>query len=432
MDHEDDDNFNTPKVDEYNLEIEKSKLKPSKKAKEARRLRAELDTSLSTGAYAAVPVAPEDAFDDMKISGLSEEFTLGDAEAAMDDIFGDLDDEHDYAGATTFDEYIEVQSKKKKKGKKRPAQEMDDILDETEDKSKIAKDVVEQKEKGVQSRNQVKMIQTLLNIRIRLQPLMSISNRLPQYNQLPSLLVQSSTQYPEINKSHLEARLSCRSLLLDLITFQKTLKNQNPDVQEKDNAKKLRKLSTDSSVEQIWRKVENSWDGTWPFVDDMVDLWAEKAKMNRSDSDRKFKALDQSLKNQIETTLKDISSGVKKSQLNRLKVKPIGKDEVLEYDQEIYDDNDLYSLLLNDVISSISTAESKDEITPVQKLQVQKVSKNKVQVDRKATKARRLRLETHEKLVNFVIPDPIVVTPQFEALYQGMFGQKNGVVNVAA
>ena len=72
------------------------------------------------------------------------------------------------------------------------------------------------------------------------------------------------------------------------------------------------------------------------------------------------------------------------------------------YDLEVYDDRQFYSMLLKTFISSATAGESgmgKEEL-----LAVQKYKNRHQQVDRRASKGRKIRYIVHSKLQNFMFP----------------------------
>lgn len=72
------------------------------------------------------------------------------------------------------------------------------------------------------------------------------------------------------------------------------------------------------------------------------------------------------------------------------------------YDEEVYDDRPFYSMLLKSFITSSSS-----EITGMRKediLALQKYKRKGNNIDRKASKGRKIRYVLHPKLQNFMFP----------------------------
>lgn len=78
-----------------------------------------------------------------------------------------------------------------------------------------------------------------------------------------------------------------------------------------------------------------------------------------------------------------------------------GRDSTV-YDLEVFDDRQFYSMLLKTFISSATAGESgvgKEEI-----LAMKRYKNRNQQVDRKASKGRKIRYVLHSKLQNFMFP----------------------------
>ncbi len=96
---------------------------------------------------------------------------------------------------------------------------------------------------------------------------------------------------------------------------------------------------------------------------------------------------------------------------------PLGHQKI---DPEIFDDVDFYSQLLKELMDS-----SVDTNDPIGMSQAwlksrEGITKLKKNVDRKASKSRRLKYTVHEKLLNFMAPKDDVSSPP-EGLYESLF-----------
>ncbi|KAJ3112231.1 hypothetical protein HDU96_004768 [Phlyctochytrium bullatum] len=210
-----------------------------------------------------------------------------------------------------------------------------------------------------------------------------------------------------------------------------------------------------------------------PFRDATIEKWS--AKVNAASSgqqlvgaNKKFKTINTSVLQQIANVLGDRDRLVKRTQLVRDGgVKPLGvlpkpkalekadgddEDEDVEekalgkakldaqlaqYDTEMFDDGDFYQQLLKELIES-RMGDTDDPVilgmkfAELKKLQTKK--KKKV-VDLRATKGRKLRFNTHEKILNFMAPEPRgswheeKVEELFASLFGGLFSTKGAESN---
>ncbi len=82
-------------------------------------------------------------------------------------------------------------------------------------------------------------------------------------------------------------------------------------------------------------------------------------------------------------------------------------------DPETYNDSEFYQLLLKELLEAGSAA---GRVAPV------KAAKQRKQVDRRASKGRKLRYHVHEKLVNFMTASTQEQPPFAEQLFANLFG----------
>ena len=103
----------------------------------------------------------------------------------------------------------------------------------------------------------------------------------------------------------------------------------------------------------------------------------------------------------------NIEQLVKRSQLKRSKIRPLGSDlSALEniLDPNIYDDNDFYIEMLKEM-DDVENDDLKDTRNLLLKRKLMREDKQLTQknVDRRASKSRKLRFDVHDKIVNFMV-----------------------------
>ena len=165
----------------------------------------------------------------------------------------------------------------------------------------------------------------------------------------------------------------------------------------------------------------------------------------------KFSVINQSVWSQVNNQLSDLERFVKKTKINRRNATPIGYneedekerndedsdedsdeeqtaglsniDKSLQINPYIFDDDDFYKLLLNDMINK------KLDQKQASNSAILMLSKNKMQknYDRMATKGRKLKYTVQEPIAQFDIPRRKYYSwndDQIDELFAGLFGVK--------
>lgn len=165
----------------------------------------------------------------------------------------------------------------------------------------------------------------------------------------------------------------------------------------------------------------------------------------------KFNVINQNVWTQVNNQLNDSERLIKKTQINRRNVVPIGYEEnkeeidddnidsdddeniksaglsnidkTLQTNKYIFDDDDFYRLLLNDMINKKLDQKQSNNSA------ILMLSKNKMQknYDRMATKGRKLKYTTQDQIVQFEIPRRKYYNwgdDQIDELFAGLFGMK--------
>lgn len=328
-------------------------------------------------------------------------------------------------------------------------------------------------EKGSCVRNQLKLWENLLEIRIKLQKCLITSNQMPQHDVYHNFKMDA-----EYTKTADEVKNKLKILLNNMLQLQTFFLKQYPETKNLSMSNKKRKVeeSTDEIAntedpmdEEILSDTENENEDEDTISDkykenfnknvfskklklkdyekilndnhksyieyrnSVVQKWNEKTRIT---SGKLNKGMSETTLKQIEFALNDKEKLLKKSRLKRSEYKIVGKEQVIEdsdgrriqdHDSEIYDDDDFYHQLLRDLIEY----KSSDITDPIQlskqwiKLQNMR-RKMKRKIDTRATKGRRIRYNVHNKLVNFMAPITINDTWTDHAkdeLYSSLFGR---------
>ncbi|XP_003705615.1 apoptosis antagonizing transcription factor [Megachile rotundata] len=330
-------------------------------------------------------------------------------------------------------------------------------------------------DKGNCVRSQLKLWESLLEIRIKLQKCLTTSNQMPQYDVYKNFKTNA-----EYTKKADEAKSKLKTLLNNMLQLQNFLLKQYPETKnlltqnnkrkteenideeqmdmndsldeeipsdtEDENEAKNTLVSTENVAdcnEYLFRKkmklndyekiLNENHKSYSDYRNSVIQKWNEKTKIATGKLE---KNMNESTLKQIEFALSDKEKARKKSRLKRSEYKIIGKIEaeddndgrrIQEHDSEIYDDDDFYHQLLRDLIEY----KSSDITDPIQLskqwIQLQNMrSKIKRKIDTRATKGRRIRYNVHNKLVNFMAPITVNDTWTDHAkdeLYSSLFGK---------
>ncbi|XP_011702577.1 PREDICTED: protein AATF isoform X3 [Wasmannia auropunctata] len=327
-------------------------------------------------------------------------------------------------------------------------------------------------EKGNYVRNQLKLWENFLEMRIKLQKCVTISNEMPQYDTYKEL--RSDTEFvKKVNETKTNLALIMRNML----RLKNVLLKQYPETKNLCNDVKKRKTDKDKNLntddpmdEEICSDTEDELEnGKQSFTDEDAEAVEqsvprkrlkyndyEKVLQKDHDSYREYrdsvikkwndktriatgsisKSSGQTTLKQIEFAMNDVSKLRRRTQLKRSEYNIVGKSlpnedtdgrRVQEYDPEIYDDYDFYHQLIRDLIEY----KSSDVTDPIQLskqwIQLQNMRKKmKRKIDTRATKGRRVRYNVHNKLINFMAPITIrdVWTDNAKnELYNSLFGK---------
>ncbi|KAI9324234.1 apoptosis-antagonizing transcription factor [Zopfochytrium polystomum] len=316
-------------------------------------------------------------------------------------------------------------------------------------------------EKGTHVKAQMGLWDAFLDLRMDFQKPLIGSNLLPS----TTLLQVFADASPEAHAALAAANKATCALVDDLLDLQQSLINNNPlvtssiaegaELAPKLASRKRKRQSGGESfdVTDVWEDVHSIAAALLPFREATIEKWNSKVLAASGATDgaqKKFKAIDQSVLSQIRTILRDKERLIKRTQLVRFadsdNVRRLGDVSFVEkakntsensstengavddlenaerrqrrqldlrlslYDSEVFDDSDFYQQLLKELIDS-RLADTDDPIllsmkhATLKKLQ-SKAKKKKI-VDTKASKGRKLRYHVHEKLLNFMAPQPL-------------------------
>lgn len=285
----------------------------------------------------------------------------------------------------------------------------------------LAKDLVRDPNidalKGRRILAQLKIWDSLIELRIRLQQVVLLVNRLPQPEVFTHFAKRAAT--PLATSASVCAQTGAQLLALQIRLISQT----SGLTLDKANRKRPR----DSTASGLWDCVVARDPQLKSYVEGTLEKWHSKTSVaGPRVSTKRFKALNQSIIEQVNQMLADEARLIRRTQLKRTPVSVIGtltetpSGDVLArdahlatYDEEIFDDTDHYQNVLRELIERKSSSTKSDAVDSgmmgQQWAELSKLrAKVKRKVDTRASKGRKIRYEVFDKLRNFMAPNPTV------------------------
>ncbi|KAI4374633.1 hypothetical protein MLD38_012605 [Melastoma candidum] len=291
--------------------------------------------------------------------------------------------------------------------------------------------------KGHAVKNQKALWDRTLELRFLIQKAFTSSNQLPQ-DPLRTSFCKTDEKVDEAFK---ELLTSTKESLNSILELQKALLDNNPAISpteeggsaqpSKKYSKDLKELDNDCNDE--WKQISEMHRRMATFRDKSVDKWYRKTQVTTGAAAMKNKlhAFNQNITEQVSSHMRDPSRMIKQMQQRRSTVCIFGsvpwhvetseKEEPnVEGDPELLDDAEFYQQLLKEFFETFDSTSSEAAIYAVRRLQ----SKKRKIVDRRASKSRKIRYNVHEKLLNFMAPQPMELPPMAPKLFENLFGLK--------
>lgn len=273
--------------------------------------------------------------------------------------------------------------------------------------------------KGYAIQQQNKVFEKIIDVRLKFQKSVTSSNLLPI----------NSSAYEEVKSKESDKLVKLAKFgLFDLLDGLFKLRNELEEGEE-DKVVSPKKRSFDKYSE-IATQADSELNSKRNVI---LTKWSAKVS-NSSGSNamnaNKFTIINQSFEQQVNNNLSDMDRLIKRTKLNRRNITPIGynpqdhqQNEKHEGEDEhdddipeetmirkkahgsenpyIFDDEDFYRVLLNDLVDKkVQSSDPTTGIT-INLRSAQKVNKLKNNVDTKASKGRKLRYHVQEPIANF-------------------------------
>ena len=288
--------------------------------------------------------------------------------------------------------------------------------------------------------NQKKLWGDLLEIRMRMQPLLELGNRLPSAD-VHNLFHDHSDENLDGFESAVD---SLSALVRQCINLRKSLSERHPDISALKPTRKRKRLD-ENSIEDLWDEIETGYDNFKPYQSAVISRWNKKTQLQSGMAlHKKFKVVNQGILTQIESVLADQARLKKRTRIRRMDGVSIGhtllkntansvdkesEDLVkkkesspdMDLDYEIFDDTDFFKNLRQEYLESTMSSDDLLAVSKAFAMQSRRTKKKK-KVDTRATKGRRMRYVVMPKLLNFMAPE-YVTAPDIDVdvLFSSLF-----------
>ncbi|KAL3422019.1 Protein BFR2 [Phlyctema vagabunda] len=254
-------------------------------------------------------------------------------------------------------------------------------------------------DKGNAVKQQRKVFDSFLNVRIRLQKALVATNSMVAVDEKDSEATDEPYQKAQ------EAAIQLWNTL-DTIRHQLSQAN-NPGSTDK----KRKRIDIDTSSSKVWKRMKTSEVSFIDVRQTTLEKWSAKVKgATALPLSRKLNqpASQQTITSVLQEQLASSEHLIKRTKMPRSCAPVQVKLKVTE-DANIYDDADFYQMLLKELVDQRMTDSSGAPATgndnrPMQWTAV-KEAKTRKNVDTKASKGRKMKFTVHEKLQNFMAPD---------------------------
>lgn len=289
--------------------------------------------------------------------------------------------------------------------------------------------------KGQAAKNQKALWDKTLEFRFLLQKAFSSSNRLPQEPVRSSFCDSDEA----VSVAYSDLITSSKKTLDALLELQEALIEKNPSIAQSldgNSGQSTKKRSEDSknfnAEDKEWFQVSQMHRRIASFRDKSIDKWQRKTQVTTGAAAIKGKlhAFNQNISEQVAAYMRDPGRMIKQMQQRRSTVGVFGavpegmsdkgEEANADGDPEILDDSEFYQQLLKEFFETIDPSSSETAFYAMKKLQTKK---RKI-VDRRASKSRKIRYNVHEKIVNFMAPQPMSLPAMASKLFENLFGLK--------
>lgn len=247
-------------------------------------------------------------------------------------------------------------------------------------------------EKGQAVRQQRKIFDGLLNLRVRLQKALVAVNSLGRVE-------GDGASGPEAYEAAEEAALKLWNTVDDLRSGIKGSKT---------GEKRKREVDASTATETLWGYMHEDEQRARAQRRKTLDKWSAKIGATTVPVGNKLNlgATRNTISTVLEEQLLDPERLIKRSRVPR-SCAPLQASKSVKEDASIYDDADFYQLLLKELVDQRTADSEAAQSAGVATVQwaAMKEAKTSKNVDRKASRGRKMRFTVHDKLAGFMAPE---------------------------
>uniref|UniRef100_A0A7N0V8E2 Uncharacterized protein n=1 Tax=Kalanchoe fedtschenkoi TaxID=63787 RepID=A0A7N0V8E2_KALFE len=289
--------------------------------------------------------------------------------------------------------------------------------------------------KGQAVKNQKTLWNKSLELRFLLQKPFSTSNRLPQ-EPARSLFVESGEG---VSDAYSDLISSSEKTINSLLELQNALLKNNPAIAQTADGNSQSSTKQDDGfgvleTDDKWQLISQMYSRMANFRDKSIDKWQRKTQVTTGVASIKgrYQAFNQNVSQQVAAYMRDPSRMIKQMQARRSTINVFGavpeeigniKEESADGDPDLIDDVELYQQLLKEFFETFDPSSTEAALYSLKRSQAKK---RKI-VDRRASKSRKIRYTVHEKIVNFMAPEPADIPPMAPKLFENLFGLKRRI-----
>ncbi|PCD33240.1 hypothetical protein AU210_009472 [Fusarium oxysporum f. sp. radicis-cucumerinum] len=269
-------------------------------------------------------------------------------------------------------------------------------------------------DKGLAIRQQRKAYDGLLNIRIRLQKALIAANTLDALD-----------ANPEPESEPYEAAEEAAIKLLNTISSLKD--NFGPS---RAGEKRKRELDVSMATSEIWEQLQAEEQRSIKSREDRLEKWSRKVQSVNVTAPKGLESRNKTLVSALKEQLIDPDNRLAKRSRVPRSCAPAQAAKGASENSNIYDDADFYQVLLKELVDQRtvegSSGAGAGAAVPTVVLTAAKDVKSRKNVDRKASKGRKMRFTVHEKLQNFMAPEDRRAWEQgaIDRFFGTLFGRK--------
>nr|RBQ86328.1 hypothetical protein FVER53263_02314 [Fusarium verticillioides] len=269
-------------------------------------------------------------------------------------------------------------------------------------------------DKGLAIRQQRKAYDGLLNIRIRLQKALIAANTFDALD-----------ANPEPESEPYEAAEEAAIKLLNTISSLKD--NFGPS---RAGEKRKRELDVSMTTSEIWEQLQEEEQRSIQSREDRLEKWSRKVQSVNVTAPKGLESRNKTLVSALKEQLIDPDNRLAKRSRVPRSCAPAQAAKGASDDSNIYDDADFYQVLLKELVDQRtvegSSGAGAGAAVPTVVLTAAKDVKSRKNVDRKASKGRKMRFTVHEKLQNFMAPEDRRAWEQsaIDRFFGTLFGRK--------